>query len=67
MEFKTLTISFADNILDQLQKYCERTGQKQTDVVRQAVYEFLNNFYMYSTPYGTTFTGESFYVDDEKE
>jgi len=45
MVFKTLTISFADNIIDQLQKYCEKSGQKQTDVIRQAVYEFLNNIY----------------------
>ena len=62
MEFKTLTISFAVSILKQLQKYCERTCQKQTDVIRQAVYEFLNNFYM---PYNTTLEG--FYnVDDSK-
>lgn len=44
MKFKILTVSFADNIINKLQKYCEKTGQKQTDVIRQAVYEFLINF-----------------------
>lgn len=49
MKFKVLTISLATHVLDQLQNYCDRTGQKQTDVIRQAVYEFLNNTYMTST------------------
>ena len=54
MEFKTLTISFADNILLHLQAYCKKTGQKQTDVVRQAVYEFLGKTCIGYTPvYGS--------------
>ena len=49
MEFKIITISLANHIVEQLQNYCDRTGQKQTDVIRQSVYEFLNNPYITST------------------
>lgn len=48
MEFKVITISLATHVLEQLHKYCDKTGQKQTDVIRQAVYEFLNNIYLVS-------------------
>ena len=66
MEFKTLTISFADNIIDQLQAYCKKSGQKQTDVVRQAVFEFLDKTYIYSPTYNTTTNtiDGSYYGDD---
>ena len=46
MKFEITTISLATHIAEQLQNYCDRTGQKPTDVIRQAVYEFLNNTYM---------------------
>ena len=42
MEFKVITISLANHIVEQLQVRCNRTGQKPTDVIRQAVFEFLN-------------------------
>jgi len=46
MEFKTITFSLANNIYKKLQAYIERTGQKQTDVIRQAIFEFLENFFV---------------------
>jgi predicted transcriptional regulator len=42
MEFKVITISLANHIVGQLQERCNKTGQKPTDVIRQAVFEFLN-------------------------
>ena len=42
MEFKVITISLANHIVKQLQDRCNKTGQKPTDVIRQAVFEFLN-------------------------
>jgi hypothetical protein len=52
MGFKIMTISLADHIIDRLQKYCDKTGQKPTDVIRQAVFEFLDNICAY--PYNST-------------
>lgn len=62
MKFKTLTISFADNILSKLQEYCKKTGQKQTDVIRQAVYEFLDKT---SIDYNTTQTIDGSYYEHD--
>ena len=43
MEFKTITISLAEHIIDKLQARADKTGQKPTDIIRQAVFEFLDN------------------------
>lgn len=43
MEFKTITISLAEHIIDKLQDRSDKTGQKVTDIIRQAIFEFLYN------------------------
>jgi len=45
MSFKVITFSLADHIHKRLTQYCKKTGQKQTDVIRQAVFEFLESFH----------------------
>ena len=37
-----VTTFFTSSILKQLTKYCNKIGTKRNDIVRQAVYEFLN-------------------------
>ena len=36
-----LTFSIDPEVLNQMERYCERTGQKRGEVIRQAIYEFL--------------------------
>lgn len=53
-ELKQITFSLADNIHKKLIAYCKKTGQNKTAILRQAVYEFLQNFAYSDGNYNTT-------------
>ena len=42
-ELKQISFSLFKHIHNKLLAYCEKTGQNITAILRQAVYEFLNN------------------------